>query len=55
MLAFATIPEELPILIKAVLAIGSLRLTKSQILIKDLHTAEALGTVTVILTGFISD
>jgi Ca2+-transporting ATPase len=50
-LAFATIPEELPILIKAVLAIGSLQLSKRNLLIKDLHAAEMLGAVTTILTG----
>ena len=49
-LAFATIPEELPILIKAVLAIGSLRLSKQNLLIKDLHAAETAGTVTTIVT-----
>jgi Ca2+-transporting ATPase len=49
-LAFATIPEELPILIKAVLAVGSLKLSKRNLLIKNLHAAEGLGTVTTILT-----
>jgi Ca2+-transporting ATPase len=49
-LAFATIPEELPILIKAVLAVGSLRLSRKNLLIKDLHAAEIAGTATTILT-----
>ena len=50
-LAFAIIPEELPILIKAVLAVGSLTLSKRNLLIKNLHSAELLGTVTTIITG----
>jgi Ca2+-transporting ATPase len=49
-LAFCLIPEELPILIKSVLAIGSLQLSKVNVLIKSLHAAETLGTVTHILT-----
>jgi Ca2+-transporting ATPase len=49
-LAFCLIPEELPILIKSVLAIGALKLSRRNILIKDLHAAENLGTVTYILT-----
>ena len=49
-LAFATIPEELPILIKAVLAVGAVQLSKSHILVKSLKTAESLGGISVILT-----
>jgi Ca2+-transporting ATPase len=49
-LAFATIPEELPIVITMVLGLGSYRLSKRGFLIKNLHTAEALGTTTVIAT-----
>lgn len=48
-LAFAIIPEEIPILIKAVLAIGSLHLSKEGILVKTLKAAEALGSISVIL------
>ncbi len=49
-LAFCLIPEELPILIKSVLAIGSLDLSKKNVLIKKLNAAEMLGCVTFILT-----
>jgi P-type E1-E2 ATPase len=49
-LAFASIPEELPILIKVILAIGSMRLSKVNLLVKRLKTAEALGGITTILT-----
>lgn len=49
-LAFATIPEELPILIKAVLAVGAVQLSKSYVLVKSLKTAESLGGISVILT-----
>ncbi len=49
-LAFATIPEELPIVITMVLGVGSFRLSQHGFLIKRLRTAEALGTTTVIVT-----
>jgi Ca2+-transporting ATPase len=49
-LSFATIPEELPIIITVVLAIGSYALTKNNALVKYLKTAETLGSVTVIAT-----
>jgi Ca2+-transporting ATPase len=49
-LAFATIPEELPIVITMVLGLGSYRLSKRGFLVKRLRTAEALGTITVIAT-----
>eukprot|EP01012_Entosiphon_sulcatum_P045043 TRINITY_DN5997_c0_g1_i3.p1 TRINITY_DN5997_c0_g1~~TRINITY_DN5997_c0_g1_i3.p1 ORF type:complete len:876 (-),score=130.04 TRINITY_DN5997_c0_g1_i3:64-2691(-) len=49
-LAFATIPEELPILIKAVLGVSALRLARANVLVKQLHAAETLGQVTAIVT-----
>ncbi|KAF0980419.1 hypothetical protein FDP41_013633 [Naegleria fowleri] len=47
---FATIPEELPIIIKSVLALGSLQLSKKNLLIKKLHVPESMATTTHILT-----
>jgi Ca2+-transporting ATPase len=49
-LAFATVPEELPIIITMVLGVGSLRLARSNFLVKQLAAAETLGAVTVIVT-----
>lgn len=49
-LAFATIPEELPILITAVLALGSFRLARRQAVVKTLQAAEALGAVSVLVS-----
>jgi Ca2+-transporting ATPase len=49
-LSFATIPEELPIIIMIVLALGSMTLSKRNALIKYLNAAETLGSVTVIAT-----
>ncbi len=49
-LAFATIPEELPIIITMVLGLGAYTLSKNKLLIKRLASAEALGTATVIVT-----
>ena len=49
-LSFATIPEELPIVITMVLGIGALSLSKRNVLIKKLKAAETLGSVTVIVT-----
>ena len=49
-LAFATIPEELPIVITMVLGLGSYALSKSKLLIKKLKAAETLGNATVIVT-----
>ena len=49
-LSFATIPEELPIIITVVLALGSYALSKNNALVKYLRTAETLGSVTVIAT-----
>ncbi len=49
-LAFATIPEELPILITIVLAIGARRLAGEHAITRHLRAAETLGSVTVIGT-----
>ncbi len=49
-LTFATIPEELPIIITMVLAVGGYRLSKRKAIAKQLRTVETLGAVTVIAT-----
>ncbi|HEX2993242.1 MAG TPA: cation-transporting P-type ATPase, partial [Anaerolineales bacterium] len=49
-LAFATIPEELPIIITMVLALGAFRLSKKGAIAKRLTGVESLGSVTVIAT-----
>ncbi len=49
-LAFATIPEELPIIISMVLGLGAYRLSRQHALVKRLRAAETLGTVTVVAT-----
>lgn len=49
-LAFATIPEELPLLITIVLALGAYRLSQRQAIVKHLRAAETLSAVTVIAT-----
>ncbi len=49
-LAFATIPEELPIIIAMVLALGAYRLSKRRAIVKRLQAVETLGAVTVIAT-----
>ena len=49
-LAFAAIPEELPIIITMILGIGSYRLSKMGFLVKKLKATEVLGDATVILT-----
>lgn len=49
-LAFATIPEELPILVTIVLGLGSLRLSRRRVVVKRLRAAETLGAVSVIAT-----
>lgn len=48
--AFATIPEELPILITIVLGIGAYRLARQHAIIKRLRAAETLGSVSVVGT-----
>lgn len=49
-LAFATIPEELPIVITMVLGLGAYTLSKHNFLVKKLKAAETLGSATVIVT-----
>jgi P-type Ca2+ transporter type 2C len=49
-LAFATIPEELPILITIVIGIGSYQLSRRKAIVKRLRAAETLGTVSVVGT-----
>ena len=49
-LAFAVIPEELPIIVTMVLGVGAYRLSKQNFLVKRLQAAETLGDATVILT-----
>lgn len=49
-LAFATIPEEMPIIITMVLALGAYRLSKKHAIVKRLNAVETLGSVTVIAT-----
>ena len=48
-LAFATIPEELPILVTALVALGGLRLARHGVLLRRLRAAEAVGAITVLL------
>ncbi|HMK48836.1 MAG TPA: cation-transporting P-type ATPase [Thermodesulfovibrionales bacterium] len=49
-LSFATIPEELPIIITMVLGLGAFKLSKSNLLIKHIRAAETLGNATVIVS-----
>lgn len=49
-LAFATIPEELPIIITMVLGLGAYRLSKQAFLVKRLAAAEAMGAIDIIVT-----
>ncbi|MBP2365211.1 cation-translocating P-type ATPase [Pseudonocardia parietis] len=49
-LAFATVPEELPIIISLVLGLGAYRLSRRRGLVRRLRAAETLGTVTVLAT-----
>jgi Ca2+-transporting ATPase len=49
-LSFATIPEELPIIITMVLGVGALFLSRKNVLIRHLSTAETLGDITTIVT-----
>lgn len=49
-LAFATIPEELPILISIVLGLGAFRMAKRNAIVKRLRAAETLGSVSVVAT-----
>lgn len=49
-LAFAVIPEELPIVITMVLGLGSYNLSKKNLLIKKLRATESMANTTVIVT-----
>jgi Ca2+-transporting ATPase len=49
-LAFATIPEEGPIIITMILGLGAYTLSKNNFLIKKIKATEVLGNATVILT-----
>ena len=49
-MAFATVPEELPILITITLAVGAYALSRRRAIVKDLRAAQTLGSVTVIAT-----
>jgi P-type Ca2+ transporter type 2C len=49
-LAFAVIPEELPIIITMVLALGGYRLAHQHAIVKRLQAVETLGAITVIAT-----
>ena len=49
-MAFSVIPEELPIIITMVLALGAYRLSKRHVIVKRLQAVETLGSVTVIAT-----
>jgi Ca2+-transporting ATPase len=49
-LAFATIPEELPIIVTMVLALGGYRLSRRRAIAKRLQAVETLGAVTLIAT-----
>jgi Ca2+-transporting ATPase len=49
-LAFAAIPEELPIIITMILGLGSYGLSKKGFLVKKLKATEVLGDATVIVT-----
>ncbi len=48
-LAFATIPEELPILVTVLVALGGLRMAQHGVLLRRLRAAEAVGAMTVLL------
>ncbi|NLI92763.1 MAG: cation-transporting P-type ATPase [Peptococcaceae bacterium] len=49
-LAFATIPEEMPIIITMVLGLSAMKLGRKNVLIRRLRAAETLGSITVIAT-----
>jgi len=49
-LSFATVPEELPIIITMVLGLGAYKLSKQKFLVKKLKAAETLGNATIIVT-----
>lgn len=49
-LAFATVPEELPIVISVTLAVGAYALSRKNAIVRSLKAAETLGNVTIIAT-----
>jgi len=49
-LAFATMPEEMPIIVTMLLGLGAINLSKKNVLIRRTKAAETLGSVTVIAT-----
>jgi P-type Ca2+ transporter type 2C len=49
-LAFATIPEELPILVTLLVGVGGIRLARRHVLLRRTRAAEAVGGITVVLT-----
>jgi len=49
-LAFATIPEELPIVVTMVLGLGAYSLSRKKFLIKKIKAAEVLGNATIVAT-----
>ena len=49
-IAFATVPEELPILVTVLLAVGGRQLAKRGALLRRLQAGEALGAVTTVVT-----
>jgi len=49
-LAFATVPEELPILVTVLLAVGGLQLARRGAILRRLGVGETLGSVTYLLT-----
>ncbi|KAJ2863928.1 hypothetical protein GGH94_003286 [Coemansia aciculifera] len=49
-LAFATIPEELPLVARASLALGSRALARDKLLVRRVAAADALSSVSVIVT-----
>lgn len=49
-LAFATIPEELPLIAKASLALGARTLARHKLLVRRLGAADALSSVSVVIT-----
>lgn len=48
--AFATVPEELPILVTVLLAVGSRQMAKQGALVRRLRAVESIGSITAILT-----
>jgi len=49
-LAYATVPEELPILVTMLVGMGGIRLARRHVLLRRTRAAEAVGGVTVVLT-----